>query len=85
MVGSTPDDAAHPDIDRPDQPEHAATGWRYDSFYVRFWHTARGNRVHRIEVQHLQTGLAETAIDPAPDWLLSEIQTVLVVGTDDEQ
>lgn len=82
MIGSTRDDKPPPEID---PPEHAATGWRYDSFYVRLWHTVRGDRIHRIEVQHLQTGLAETAIEPAPEWLLNEIQHMLVTGIGDEQ
>ena len=85
MAPPAPDAEPPADTDPHNQDDHAPAGWRYDSFYVRLWHTARGNRVHRIEVQHLQTGLAETAIDPAPDWLLSEIQNVLVAGAGDEQ
>jgi hypothetical protein len=76
--------------DRPGEP--ASTGpdapgssrWRYDSFLLRLWHSPGGDRLHRVEVQHLQTGLVETAIDETPDWMIDTILESLDGGEDEE-
>jgi hypothetical protein len=40
---------------------------------VRLWHASGGQRIRRIEVQHLQTGLIEHAVDQEPGWVLDSI------------
>lgn len=51
----------------------------YDSFVVRLWHDPASSRFLRAEVRHVQTDLAETAVDVDPAWLLTAITGYLDV------
>jgi hypothetical protein len=55
------------------EPSGDGDGRRYDSFLLRVWHAPAARRLHRVEVQHLQTGLVEAGIDPTPEWILAAL------------
>lgn len=84
MTSPAPDDAVPTAAEHRDGYEDATTGWRYDSFYVQPRHTSRGERVHRLELRHLQTGLAESAEDPSLDWIPKALRGALVNGPGNE-
>jgi hypothetical protein len=52
-------------------------GLNYDSFLIRIWHVPKGRQMHRVELQHLQTGLVEADVDPAHDWIATTIGLLL--------
>ncbi len=84
MTPPAPDDALPNSTEHGDGHEDSTTGWQYDSFYVRLWHASRGERMHRIELRHLQTGLVEAAIDQPLDWILVALRKALVNGYGNE-
>lgn len=67
----------------PETSNAGSGGWRYDSFLLRLWHVSRGQRIRRVELQHLQTGLVERAVDPEPGWVLDSILDALRGGDED--
>jgi hypothetical protein len=41
----------------------------YDSFMIRLWHGATGERLLRAEIDHIQTGAVFVGRDVPPDWI----------------
>jgi hypothetical protein len=41
----------------------------YDSFMIRIWHGAGGDRLLRAEVDHIQTGAVYIGRDVPQDWI----------------
>jgi hypothetical protein len=41
----------------------------YDSFMIRIWHGAGGDRLLRAEVDHIQTGAVYVGREVSADWI----------------
>lgn len=63
-AGEQARDGADHGRDGEDEP-----GRIYDSFVVRVWREARGGRVLRAEVEHVQTAAVATEVGGGPEWI----------------
>jgi hypothetical protein len=55
---------------------------RYDSFVVRLWFDPERAAVLRAEIQHVQSGLVEQAVDVTAAWVEQTILALLELRDD---
>jgi hypothetical protein len=49
----------------------------YDSFMIRVWHGAAGERVLRAEIDHIQSGAVYVGRDVPPDWIEQTVRATI--------
>lgn len=72
MVAIFPTERVTPRPNRRRSTERSGSR-QYDSFLLRLWHDDSADGMLRVELEHVQAGLAVEAVQVPLDWIVPEI------------